>query len=88
MNFFEQQDQSRRQSRWLVVLFILAVLAIISAVNLALLIGFGFAGETGTQVLSATGVRSNWHLIAGGAIATMFWIVDRNAKPDYDVERA
>jgi BASS family bile acid:Na+ symporter len=29
-----------------------------------------------------------WHLIAGSSIATMFWIVDRNTKPDYDVERA
>ena len=29
-----------------------------------------------------------WHLIAGGAIATMFWFVDRSAKPGYDVGRA
>jgi BASS family bile acid:Na+ symporter len=29
-----------------------------------------------------------WHLLAGGAIATMFWFVDRSAKADYDVERA
>ena len=29
-----------------------------------------------------------WHLLAGGAIATMFWFVDRSAKPGYDVGRA
>jgi BASS family bile acid:Na+ symporter len=29
-----------------------------------------------------------WHLVAGGAIATMFWLIDRSAKPGYDVERA
>ena len=29
-----------------------------------------------------------WHLIAGGAVATMFWFVDRSAKPGYDVGRA
>lgn len=29
-----------------------------------------------------------WHLLAGGAIATMFWFVDRSAKAEYDVERA
>ena len=29
-----------------------------------------------------------WHLMAGGAIATMFWFVDRSAKAGYDVERA
>ena len=40
MNFFEHQDQARRQTRWLVVLFILAVLAIIAAIDLALLMAF------------------------------------------------
>ena len=29
-----------------------------------------------------------WHLVAGGALATLFWIADRNTKPDYDIERA
>jgi BASS family bile acid:Na+ symporter len=29
-----------------------------------------------------------WHLIAGGAIATMFWFVDRGSKRGYDVGRA
>jgi BASS family bile acid:Na+ symporter len=29
-----------------------------------------------------------WHLVAGGAIATMFWLIDRSAKPGYDVGRA
>jgi BASS family bile acid:Na+ symporter len=29
-----------------------------------------------------------WHLIAGGAIATMFWFVDRSTKPGYDIGRA
>lgn len=34
MNFFEQQDQARRQTRTLVILFVLAVIAIVLAVNL------------------------------------------------------
>ena len=34
MNFFEQQDQARRQTRTLVILFILALIAIVLAVNL------------------------------------------------------
>jgi BASS family bile acid:Na+ symporter len=29
-----------------------------------------------------------WHLVAGGTLATLFWFADRNAKPDYDIERA
>lgn len=36
MNFFEQQEHARRQTRKLVILFILAVIAIVIAVNLAL----------------------------------------------------
>lgn len=36
MNFFEQQDHARRQTRTLVILFVLAVVAIVAAVNLAM----------------------------------------------------
>ncbi|HVL75808.1 MAG TPA: M48 family metallopeptidase, partial [Noviherbaspirillum sp.] len=36
MNFFEQQEHARRQTRKLVILFILAVIAIVVAVNVAL----------------------------------------------------
>ncbi|QDZ29584.1 M48 family metallopeptidase [Noviherbaspirillum sp. UKPF54] len=36
MNFFEHQDQARRQTRTLVILFILAVIAIVIAVNAAM----------------------------------------------------
>ena len=36
MDFFEQQDQAHRQSRTLLILFALAVLAIVAAVNLSL----------------------------------------------------
>jgi BASS family bile acid:Na+ symporter len=43
-------------------------------------------GVGGAAAIAA--VWGVWHLIAGGAIATMFWFIDRNAKPEYDVERA
>lgn len=36
MNFFEQQDHARRQSRTLLLLFMLAVIAIVVAVNVAM----------------------------------------------------
>jgi len=36
MNFFEHQEQARRQTRTLVILFVLAVIAIVAAVNLTL----------------------------------------------------
>src|SRR4051794_19205790 len=35
MNFFEHQDRARRSTFWLIVLFALAVVAIITSVNVA-----------------------------------------------------
>ncbi len=48
MDFFEQQDQAHRQSRKLLILFALAVIAILIAVNvsLALIWKWGFAMRT------------------------------------------
>lgn len=71
MNFFEHQDQARRQTRWLVFLFVLAVLAIVLAVDFALLIGFGFARTEGAPLFSSQGFAQNWQLLAGGSIATV-----------------
>ena len=72
MNFFEQQDHARRQTRWLVVLFMLAVVAIIVAVDFALLIAFGLSGidEGAAPLFSAQGLSSNLPLLAGGAVVT------------------
>ncbi len=51
MNFFEQQDQARRQTRTLIILFVLAVIAIVVAVNLvaALLWSLGNPGAHAQQ---------------------------------------
>ena len=48
MNFFERQEQARRQSGRLVVLFGLAVLAIVAAVNLVYFIAVGGFPEEGS----------------------------------------
>lgn len=71
MNFFEHQDRARKQSRWLIFVFMLAVVAIVVAINLILLLVMGVAGhEIGEQPLSpAELVKANAHLLAGGAIA-------------------
>jgi Zn-dependent protease with chaperone function len=45
MNFFERQDIVRRQSKRLVFLFLLAVLAIVGAIDLLLVIAFSGFGE-------------------------------------------
>lgn len=64
MNFFEHQDKARRQSRRLVVLFALAVVAIIVAMNALVLAAFG-----GTEALHTDGtwqasLANHWQLIA------------------------
>jgi len=70
MNFFEHQHRARRQSRWLILVFIMAVLAIVAAVDLLLLIAVGVTAEPGTRPLSATQLLlANVHLLVGGAIA-------------------
>ena len=43
MNFFEQQDKARRQTRMLVVLFSLAVISIVLAINVLVLGAFGLS---------------------------------------------
>ena len=54
MNFFERQDLARRQSRRLVILFTLAVLAVVASVDVVLMIAFGgFSTEDGASPLGA-----------------------------------
>jgi Zn-dependent protease with chaperone function len=65
MNFFERQDQARRQSKRLVLLFSLAVAAIVVAVNLVFLaVGGGFFGEN-----AVPGAR--WAAMAMVTLATL-----------------
>jgi Zn-dependent protease with chaperone function len=71
VNFFENQDHARRQTRWLVVLFIFAVIAIIVAVDFALLLAFGLANlDQEVSVLSIHGLTSNLPLLMTGAVAS------------------
>jgi hypothetical protein len=50
MNFFQHQDRARTRTRWLLVLFALAVLAILCAVNLAVLLALGAMDHAGEPV--------------------------------------
>lgn len=62
MNFFEHQAVARRQSRWLLLLFTLAVAAIVVAVNGVVLVALGFFSfdaET-ASVPFAELVRQEW----------------------------
>ena len=55
MNFFEQQAKARRNSTRLVVLFALAVIGMVAAINLAVLLVAG----------------TNWPLLAFTTLATV-----------------
>lgn len=71
MNFFEHQDRARRQTRFLVFLFALAVLAIILAVNAVVLTTLGMPNAVGfpqdTNVLTANVGLIAWTSLITGA---------------------
>jgi len=76
MNFFEHQDKARKQSRWLILVFILGVLAIVASINLVLLFALGVTTtESGEfQPFSAQTLSQNRSLLAGGSIGTVLVI--------------
>lgn len=72
MNFFEYQDQARRQSRWLVFLFILAVLTIIVVIDFAMLVAFGVTDfESQQPLFSFQTVKNNVPTLLVGAVVTV-----------------
>jgi Zn-dependent protease with chaperone function len=76
MNFFQSQDNARRQTRYLILMFILAVIAIVAAVNLviaALIINMG--NGAGTAMLpDFNWIMENLGLVAGISLATIGFI--------------
>jgi len=76
MNFFEYQDQARRQSRWLIFLFILAVITIVVVIDLALLVAFGVMNTEEQQfVFNIQSLKANLPTLLGGALVTTGVIV-------------
>ena len=70
MNFFEHQEQARRQSRWLVFLFILAVLTIIIVIDFAILVAFGSLEFEQQPLFSLQTLKTNVPVLIGGAVVT------------------
>lgn len=78
MNFFEQQEHARRQTRKLVILFILAVIAIVVAVNVALALlwswtttGYVLGMRDYPRGFFATNTAIVLAMIAGGTLIEM-----------------
>lgn len=77
MNFFEYQEQARRQSRWLIILFILAVVIIVAVINIAILVAFGVMNTEQQQfVFSMEMLEANLPtLLVGAAVTTAVIVV-------------
>ena len=77
MNFFEQQAAARKQSRWLIVLFVLAVAAIVVAIDAVVLVGLGLVSfEADTASLSLGDVlRRNLWAIGVVTVVTLLFIL-------------
>jgi Zn-dependent protease with chaperone function len=71
VNFFEHQERARRQSRWLLVVFTLAVAAIVVAVNgIVLLAVLSTSWDPAAEGLTFNEMlRVHWPLMAGTAVA-------------------
>jgi Zn-dependent protease with chaperone function len=83
MNFFQQQDHARRQTRTLVILFVLAVVAIVLAVNGAMMLiaiymqGQPFSGHhTYPRGFFVANTLITLGLIAGGTMIELFNLRD------------
>jgi Zn-dependent protease with chaperone function len=61
MNFFEHQDQARRSSTRLVVLFVLAVIAVVVAVNVVGAFLYQWIGAGGGQALGAARLPNGFY---------------------------
>ena len=63
MNFFDAQDQAKRATRWLVIVYIVATLLIVAGVTIVAAVG-----------LTGFGIETNETILAGQALATLLFI--------------
>ena len=75
MNFFEHQDKARKQTRMLVVAFILAVVTIVIAMNLVMMFAFGRAGAAGQEWFSPQFWLANGEIVLWTSLATVLLIL-------------
>ena len=71
MDFFQQQDRARRQTRLLVVAFGAAVLSILLAMNLVALVVFGRVGAEDQTLFSPDLFLANGHIVAVTSAVTL-----------------
>ena len=77
MNFFAAQEQARRKTKWLVVLFALAVLGIVVLTNLLVIIFLAYINGTVTSFTTEATVQSfNWEqfIAVGSAVLLLIFL--------------
>ena len=57
MNFFAQQERARTHTRRMLILFVLAVVSIVAAVDIVLMIAFGAAGQGSKHAFNAASLQ-------------------------------
>ncbi len=72
MNFFEQQAQAKSRSRWLLLIFLLAVVAVIVSVDLIIMLAWGMSPlqAEGVSPFSVQNLQHNLPLLTGGAVVS------------------
>ena len=75
MDFFERQDNARRKTRYLVLLFILAAICIVVAVDIAAGLIFGMVdSQQGTAAFTGQWVVQNAGMFTATSLATLSFI--------------
>lgn len=64
MNFFESQDNARRNTGKLIFLFAMAVISLILITNLLVMVVFGVLSAEVNSVAAANGVQFDWEIFA------------------------
>ncbi len=71
MDFFDRQDQARRNTRRLVFLFILATIAIVLAVDFIVSLVIGNIGDQPVGIPNLAWVQQNWPVLMTSTIGTL-----------------
>ncbi len=79
MNFFEHQDRARRQTRRLIFAFVLAVVAIVIAMNALVLFSFGMLDQAGDRLQQPFDWARVWPVAAATSLVTVLVIAIASA---------
>ena len=80
MNFFEAQDRARRNTKRLVLFFLLAVCSLIVLINLLVMLVFGvLETNQGPITLERIVIQFDWHIFAATSGLVLFVIIGGSA---------